>query len=200
MNQCRLSPRHRPPPPRLPRPHLHYHPSIDSTMTAAAAPPHRRRRPRRRADRRTRPPRPLLAFRPRRRHLLLRRPPPDPLLTLALGLATHSSHRRSHRTDLRPSLAQRPHARRPQSRRHPRPGSPTAAPSPVSASTSTTPLSLTDLAARATSLRIAAGRPLSREDILLALLPAIDTVVRRGQARASSRRSPIFPAMHPACA
>ncbi len=34
-----------------------------------------------------------------------------------------------------------------------------------------------DVAALATSLRIAAGRPLQREDILLALLPAIDAIV-----------------------
>jgi BirA family biotin operon repressor/biotin-[acetyl-CoA-carboxylase] ligase len=34
-----------------------------------------------------------------------------------------------------------------------------------------------DVAALATSLRLAAGRPIAREDILLALLPAIDTMV-----------------------
>jgi BirA family biotin operon repressor/biotin-[acetyl-CoA-carboxylase] ligase len=36
-----------------------------------------------------------------------------------------------------------------------------------------------DVAAVATSLRIATGRPLAREEILLALLPAIDSIVTR---------------------
>jgi BirA family biotin operon repressor/biotin-[acetyl-CoA-carboxylase] ligase len=39
-----------------------------------------------------------------------------------------------------------------------------------------------DVASLATSLRLAAGRPLRREEILLALLPAIDTIVAQDKA------------------
>jgi BirA family biotin operon repressor/biotin-[acetyl-CoA-carboxylase] ligase len=39
-----------------------------------------------------------------------------------------------------------------------------------------------DVAALATSLRLAAGRPFHREEILLALLPAVDTIVAQGRS------------------
>ena len=88
----------------------------------------------------------------------------------------------SHRPRLRPPLAQRPHARRPQSapaswsswptaqrhRRHRHQRQPHRFPD--------------DVARAPPRCASRAGRPISREDILLALLPAIDSVVRAGRA------------------
>ena len=105
-------------------------------------------------------------------------------------------HRRSHRHGLRPALAQRPHARRPQSRRHPGASWSTATPSPASASTSTTPRSRPTLAAEATSLRLA-GRPRRSlaKTILLALLSAPSTPITAAcRPTTSCASSPTLPA------
>ena len=109
---------------------------------------------RRRADRRTGPPRPHLAFRTGRRPLLLHRaaaPSPRPHARARPG--HRRSHRRRHRPGLRSALAQRPDARRRKKSPASWCSSSTAAPSPASASTSTTPPFPGDLRPIATSLR-----------------------------------------------
>ena len=154
-----------------------YFDSIDSTMRVAAAQRTRHRRPRRGADRRPGPPRPRLALRTGAGiYCSHRARRPTPVLTLALGLATAEAIAQPPAC-MRPPLAQRPHARRPQGRRHPGPTGQRQRhrrhrhqrqPHRVSRPNST---------AEATSLRLHAGRELAREDILIALLPAIDAVI-----------------------
>ena len=108
--------------------------------------------------------------------------------TLALGLAAVEAIAQSHRHRLRPALAQRSDARRQEDGRHPGATGRTARPSPgIGINVNHDALSRRNCAAIATSLRIHAGREFSREDILLALLPAVDSLCRRRPARPFSR-------------
>ena len=157
---------------------LHYHPTLDSTMTAAARLPLGDVVL---ADEQT-------AGQGRHGHSWHSAPadgiycsavlPQTPLLTLALGLATHSAifEATGLICDLRWPNDLMLHDRKVAGILVQAIGRNAIAGIGINVNHTMFP---DDVAALATSLRIAAGRPLSREDILLALLPAIDTVVRQ---------------------
>ena len=178
---------------RLPRPHYRLLPeSIDSTMTRRRRPPHRRRGAGRGADRRPGPPWPLLALRSWRRHLLFDGAAAD----------ARCSPWRSASPPTAPSS------------KPPAWSATCAGPTTSCSATEKSPafwckrsdgkaiagiginVNHADFRRRssrhlATSLR-AGGRPTAshREDILLALLPAIDAIVRAGKIRHPRGSSP----------
>jgi BirA family biotin operon repressor/biotin-[acetyl-CoA-carboxylase] ligase len=110
--------------------------------------------------------------------------PQSPLLTLALGLATHSAifEATGQVCDLRwPNdlmLGEKPGERKVAGILVQAVGHNAIAGIGINVNQTAFPA---ELASLATSLRLAAGRPFHREEILLALLPAVESIVAQGR-------------------